>query len=299
MAESDSPDLQYVKAQKLLLKKSKIYNEDWVKSRIEENPSILGLGNLNLITRERRQKSGGRVDFYFQDEDTDILYEIEVQLGKTDESHIIRTVEYWDLERKKSPTYDHRAVIVAEEITNRFFNVIALFNQFIPIIAIQLNALIFEDKIILDFQKVLDTTEAPTNEIEELEELTQPGDYPWKEDEKYKDSVNLMDRYIQMIKGQFAQVTSKEHKVQKSLATSQIFAWLHFRKKAYFNIAQRILETDIERTRDMLEQINISPNYGKGNGDVRYLSYPIYQRNLDENSEELMNLIEISLNSLD
>jgi hypothetical protein len=57
------------------------------------------------------------------------------RLGMTDESHIIRTVEYWDTERRRWPQYEHVAVIVAEEITGRFFNVISLFNGFIPIIA--------------------------------------------------------------------------------------------------------------------------------------------------------------------
>ncbi len=61
-----------------------------------------------------------------------------MQLGATDESHIIRTSEYWDIERRKYPQYDHTAVIVAEDITSRFLNVVGLFNGFIPIY-LQLN----------------------------------------------------------------------------------------------------------------------------------------------------------------
>ena len=38
----------------------------------------------------------------------------------TDESHIIRTIEYWDIERKRYRQYDHTAVIVAEDITSGF-----------------------------------------------------------------------------------------------------------------------------------------------------------------------------------
>ena len=30
-----------------------------------------------------------------------------------DESHIIRTIEYWDIERRRYPQYEHVAVIVA------------------------------------------------------------------------------------------------------------------------------------------------------------------------------------------
>jgi len=29
---------------------------------------------------------------------------VEIQLGKTDETHIIRTIEYWDVRKEKEPT---------------------------------------------------------------------------------------------------------------------------------------------------------------------------------------------------
>jgi hypothetical protein len=83
-------------------------------------------------------------------------YEVEIQLGKTDESHVIRTIEYWDIERKRYPQYDHCAVIVAEDVTSRFLNVISLFNGFIPLIAIQLSALRVGDAVSLVFTTVLD-----------------------------------------------------------------------------------------------------------------------------------------------
>ena len=51
--------------------------------------------------------------------DNDARYEIEIQLGATDPSHIVRTIEYWDMEKKRYPQYDHCAVIIAEEITGR------------------------------------------------------------------------------------------------------------------------------------------------------------------------------------
>ena len=50
-------------------------------------------------------------------------------MGATDEAHIIRTIEYWDLERTRFPQYEHVAVLVAEDVTSRFLNVVALFNK--------------------------------------------------------------------------------------------------------------------------------------------------------------------------
>jgi hypothetical protein len=66
------------------------------------------------------QPRAGRLDLLLQDLDTKRRYEVEIQLGATDEAHIIRTIEYWDIERKRYPQYDHCAVLVAEDITSPF-----------------------------------------------------------------------------------------------------------------------------------------------------------------------------------
>mgnify|MGYP007113035043 FL=1 len=126
-------------------------DEKWLQERIHEDPSILGLGDLSVIRRERELASGGRLDFLMYDPEDSIRYAVEVMLGTLDESHIIRIIEYWDLERRRYPTLEHRAVIIAEEITNRFFNIISLFNRAIPIIAIQLNAYQYENTYFMTF----------------------------------------------------------------------------------------------------------------------------------------------------
>ncbi|WP_204342171.1 hypothetical protein [Micromonospora terminaliae] len=81
------------------------------------------------------------MDLLLHDPETLTRYEVEIQLGATDEAHIIRTIEYWDIERKRYPQYEHVAVIVAEDVTSRFLNVISLFNAAIPLIAIQMRVL--------------------------------------------------------------------------------------------------------------------------------------------------------------
>jgi hypothetical protein len=116
------------KANRILMKSNSSYSERWLQSQLVLDPSILNLGDIFLKDQERRQISGGRLDMLFEDVDGNTRYEVELQLGATDETHIIRTIEYWDLERKRYPNYEHVAVIVAEDITTRFFNVISLFN---------------------------------------------------------------------------------------------------------------------------------------------------------------------------
>ena len=126
-----------------------------MQERIAEDPSLLGLGDLILKDKERIHPQGGRLDILCQDAESNRRYEIEIQLGKSNESHIIRTIEYWDIERKRYPQYEHTAVLVAEEITSRFLNVISLFNGFIPLVAIQMQALRIGDQVSLVFTTVL------------------------------------------------------------------------------------------------------------------------------------------------
>jgi hypothetical protein len=96
-------------------------------------------------------------------------------LGATDPSHIMRTIEYWDIERRRYPAYDHVGVLVAEDITSRFLNLIALLSGSIPLIAIQMRALRVDDKIVLHFARVLDQTELRTDDEYELGERDDGG----------------------------------------------------------------------------------------------------------------------------
>lgn len=157
------------KTEKISLKNNSEIKEDMIQKFIYEDPSVLGLGELTAIQREKIQPQGGRIDLLFGD-DNNTRYEVEVQLGATDPSHIIRTIEYWDMEKKRYPQYDHCAVIIAEEITGRFMNVISLFNGTIPLIAIQLSAIkTGENTYNLVFTKVLDRITLGNEEDEEVE----------------------------------------------------------------------------------------------------------------------------------
>jgi hypothetical protein len=137
------------------------FDEYWLQDQIYENPTCLGLGELESVAKEKQQSSGGRLDILLKNPEDDTMYEVEVMLGETDESHIIRTIEYWDNEKRKWPQRQHYAVLVAESITRRFFNVIHLFSHSIPIIAIQVNIVESNNQKSLHFSKILDTYEEP------------------------------------------------------------------------------------------------------------------------------------------
>jgi hypothetical protein len=135
------------------------YDEYWLQDQIYQKPSCLGLGELDALAKERYQGGGGRLDILLKDSEDDTMYEVEVMLGETDETHIIRTIEYWDNEKRRWPQRQHFAVLVAEHINRRFFNVIHLLSHSIPIVAIQVALLETDGKRGLYFSKVLDTYE--------------------------------------------------------------------------------------------------------------------------------------------
>ncbi|HEX6964119.1 MAG TPA: hypothetical protein VF175_19785, partial [Lacipirellula sp.] len=60
------------------------------------------------------------------------------------------------IQRRTYPDYEHIAVIIAESITTRFLNVMALLAGSVPLIAIQLDALAVGDQLLLHFTHILD-----------------------------------------------------------------------------------------------------------------------------------------------
>jgi len=189
--------MEYIRPEKILLKTHPELNEKWVQEIIANDPSILGLGEIILKDKERIQPKAGRLDLLLQDIESNRRYEVEIQLGPTDESHIIRTIEYWDIERKRYPAYDHCAVIVAEDITSRFLNIINLFNGSIPLITIQMSALKIGDQVALVFTTVVDEL---TLGLDEEDEYNEPTDRNyWETKIGSKETVSMVDKLLMLI----------------------------------------------------------------------------------------------------
>jgi hypothetical protein len=193
------PRFKYTKHERIWLKEHPEMDERWLQNRIGDDPSLLGLGDLVLKDRERIQPRAGRLDLLLQDAETNKRYEVEVQLGRTDEAHIIRTIEYWDIERRRYPQYDHTAVIVAEDITSRFLNVISLFNGMIPLVAIQLNAIQLGDTVSLVCTKVLD--EMRLGLVDEDEEVQAVTDRSYWEQRASKQTLAMADEMLEVVRG--------------------------------------------------------------------------------------------------
>lgn len=201
-----APDLVLPKY--VSLKNDSRFDERWLQDRLTENPELLGLGEVTVRDKERRQPSGGRLDLLLEDIETRTRYEVEIQLGATDESHIIRTIEYWDIERRRYPQYKHVAVIVAEDVTSRFLNVISLLNGTIALMAIQLKGVELNGAFTLVATRVLDLVTLGTEEEDEGEAV---GRSFW-ESRASSDSMQILDRFVKMIQETYQGAEPKYNK---------------------------------------------------------------------------------------
>jgi len=148
-------------------------DEYWLQNIIYDNPSRLGLGNLIPVNKEKQQSNGGRLDILLKDpDDNNSMYEVEVMLGETDPSHIIRSIEYWDNEKRRYPPRQHFCVLIAESFDRRYFNVIQILSLNVPMIAIQADLLEVNGEYILNFSKILDVYVEPEDE-EEISVVTE------------------------------------------------------------------------------------------------------------------------------
>jgi len=282
--------MEFIKPERIWIKNHPELNEKWVQDIIAEDPSLLGLGDLVLKDKERIQPKAGRLDLLFQDSDSGRRYEVEIQLGQTDESHIVRTIEYWDIERKRYPQYDHCAVIVAEDITARFLNVIGLFNGNIPLIAIQMNALKIADKIALVFTTVLDELTLGLDEDEEEAEVTDRT--YWETKKGTKETVALADQLLNIVH-QFAPgYELKYNKFYIGLAKNgHPNNFVSFRaRKGYLILHIRLKQSD--DVQKILDESGLDVmDY-----DKRWRNYRIRltRNDIDSNDEMLANVMKMA-----
>ena len=275
---------------RISLKNNPKINEDMIQEFIFNDPSVLGLGDLTAIQREKVQPLGGRLDILLADDDGN-RYEVEIQLGSTDPSHIIRTIEYWDTEKKRYPQYDHCAVIVAEEITGRFMNVISLFNGSIPLIALQLSAFQTGDDISLVFTKIIDRIDLGTDEEEEL--VTTDRNY-WENTKSTKHMMKLVDSIYEDLGDLISGYELKYNKFYIGLSINGVAKnFMAFRPKKKFIYIEFRGQEDVEISKT-LENEGIDFSY-----DSRRKRYDIKISSLEEYMANRESFIQLVNNAKD
>lgn len=181
-------------------------DEYWLQDLIYENPSILGLGELIPVSKEKKQSTGGKLDILLKSPEDNSMYEIEVMLGETDPSHIIRTIEYWDLEKRRYPQRQHFPVLIAETFSRRYFNVIQILSLNVPMIAIQADLIEVSGQKIINFTKILDIYEeqAEDDETNIVNETTWSSSANWTL-QTAKELLSIINSTGQILKLNFTQ----------------------------------------------------------------------------------------------
>lgn len=231
------------------------YDEYWLQDQIAAAPAALGLGELEMLQKERPQGAGGRLDLLLKDPEDDTMYEVELMLGETDETHIIRTIEYWDNEKRRYPQRQHYAVLVAESVTRRFFNVIHILSLNVPIIAIQASLIEVEGKKVLVFTKVLDTYEEPDDGTDVPTEVVN-RDY-WNKLSKW--TAETAEALLGVVAPTFgkSELSYTKHYVALTVGRNN-YLWLHRRKRGKSLLGLRIAGHLFEEAQQLLDEANIS-----------------------------------------
>jgi hypothetical protein len=243
-------------------------NEVWLQKFIFENPSVLGLGELQGVRREKTQHTGGRLDLLLTNPENDDMYEVEVMLGQTDESHIIRTLEYWDAEKRRWPQRKHTAVLVAERITGRFYNIIHLLSQTTPVIGIQCNAIEMDGKTGLHFTRIIDAYVEP--EVETEDEVNPQDELTWQA--KYPEQVKVARKLAAMAEECLEDVELRfltQYLAIRAGRYDRVKIWA--RKRDHVQIAYRLEEEHLDSGIAACEAAGIMPSQQK-RGEIQILT---------------------------
>ena len=234
-------------------------DEYWLQDVIYANPEKLGLGNLVTVRKEKSQSNGGRLDILLKDPTDNTMYEVEVMLGDTDPSHIIRTIEYWDNEKRRYPQRQHFAVLIAESFERRYFNVIQLLSLTVPMIAIQADLLEVGDEKILNFTKILDVYVEP----EEEEEAKQVTEATWSEKAEW--TLETAKKHLELLIEIEKNIELKLTQSYVSIVVNGRNTYMYDKRTKpnsviWFNIKE---DEKVDAIKKLLDDKNIVYSYGK------------------------------------
>jgi len=299
-------DPRFIKPKQILLADLNDFNEAKLRDLIAEDPKMLCLSDdLIFLAKEKELPGGGRLDLLLADPEEGERYEVELQLGEVDESHIIRCLEYWDIERKRNPKYDHIAVLVAEDFTPRFLNVISLFNGFVPIIALKITAFSINDNnIVLNFIKVLDKVvqeeeEEPPEPIavdrsfwvrrssEEIVSIIDPGD----------SAIQTGINFRSILRDEISQTLDLKYNQQyigiQDNGVSNVFVTFVPYKRGYIRVSVRLRRSDKVDTW-MGRLADAIPDTTKNKDWIQFQLRT--KQELEDNHEDLKKLFKESYN---
>lgn len=276
---------EIMKHKRIWMKNHSNFNERWLHEQIKEDPSLLGLGDLDVRDSERTQPTGGRLDLLLVDPNSLTRYEVELQLGAMDESHLIRTIEYWDVERRRYPQYEHVAVIAAEDVTTRFLNVIHLLHRSVPLIAVQLQLIEFNEALLLVPTVIVEPLPLGTEEEDEGETTDRAH---W-ERKVSPEAMSTVDQLIEKIRRVEPKVMPKYNKHYVGLTIDgAVRNFASFRPRQQWCVVHFSLHQSDEMS-DWIESTDlVTLPYERRWNEYRV---KVRKADLSKQDEELMHLI--------
>jgi hypothetical protein len=267
-------------------------DEKWLQDQISRDPALLGLGELEIAAKEHHQPLGGRIDFLMRNAEAETFYEVEIMLGSLDESHIIRTIEYWDIERQRRPTFEHRAVIVAERITARFFNVLRLLNRAVPMIAVQLSAFRSEDNtIVLHPVTVLDVIEETVDDV--LPDVERADRAYW-EKKATPGFLRIIDNIVSLLRadGIEPSITYNRYHVALGSPRGYNFCWFHARMGDRCHIEIRLRGGGERRDEVLSSLVDAGVDASARQADL--ITFTITTTALDQHSAAIRDALKLA-----
>jgi hypothetical protein len=111
--------------------------EPWLVERIGEDLTILGLGHLDLKHASWRSR---QLSLLLQDPRESAMYVVELQVGPTDDRHVIRLVERWDATRKRHSRNRCFGVLTSEQIAPCYLNILQVISKAVPVAVMEISA---------------------------------------------------------------------------------------------------------------------------------------------------------------
>jgi hypothetical protein len=179
-----------------------------------------------------------------------------------------------------------RAVIVAEQITARFFNVRRLLNRAVPIIAIKLSAFLMDDCVVLHPVTVLDVIE----ETADLDDVAaeERVDRAYWEKKSSPVSPAITDKIISLLRTDRIdpRVTYNRHHIAMG-TTGYNFCWLHPRKAGRCHMHFRAPLDTRDSIVSQLQTAGIDA-YARS---TDYVAFSLTEKGLEEHATLLRDLL--------
>lgn len=277
--------------------------EKRIQKEIEQESELLGLGKMTLEAREKRQING-RLDLQFKGcDDSKTRYEVELQLGKLNNDHLLRCVHYWNHERRKCPQFKHYAVIVAEEIPEYMLEAIMLFK--VPIIAIKISIDQSSGKIAaakrLDLP-IYDWTIVESQEEAEIDEYITPYDMAYLETKWSEVSRKVLNEIYKLAIEVNPETEINITKNYVGFTDCNLYSYMFVRNKDDSLILELVLDESPDIKNKIQEAGLIFKNpgnpYTKHEKKRGHYDIQISMEDINEKEKEIKELIEMAYEKL-